>query len=209
MKRSPLILLNLFVLLSVFVWSSTYGAVIIIPDDITVVPNNDDLTGLNNPNNNTEHDLGIRWLVYYEDCWSSNEYDIENSGGTTEYLLSETVTNSTGIDWIGYNFELYLNPNYSGFIPSGPDDGFDFDAPVAFADPIPTSSTSLSLNHTSDGLYWSGLIPDGSTVTFSYSIDIPDSLGVDTIYIREFPSVSTPVPIPKAMPWIPLLLLDD
>jgi hypothetical protein len=196
MKRYSLILTLLIVLLSSFVCSSTYGAVITIPSYITTVPNNDDFTGLGNPNNNLPSNLMIGFLGYdpsYSGHYGAGTgYDIEESGGTTEYLLAETIQNHSGTDWVGINIGLFLNLNYSRGYLSTPDDGCNFDF-----DPAPTSSISLSLSNTLDELYWSGLIPDGSEVKFTYSVDIPDGLGANHVWFQYAYVLAEQTPVPE------------
>ncbi|HSR87845.1 MAG TPA: choice-of-anchor F family protein, partial [Pontiella sp.] len=55
-------------------------------------------------------------------------FDVADTGGTVEYVFSEGVQNSTGLDWSGYHIELGFGTG-AGFVKSGAGDGLDFDAP--------------------------------------------------------------------------------
>lgn len=125
---------------------------------------------------------------------------VEPSGGTTEYLLSERVVNSTEYIWDGFNMEI-------GF-PS--DDGLggdNFASPaVILVSPglaIPTFNnaplTSSKFSQVNpDGsfnLNWSGgTVAPGESVDFTFSIDIPDDLEGNNFYdsftIRQLPIAS-------------------
>ncbi|MEB3218314.1 MAG: PEP-CTERM sorting domain-containing protein [Nostocales cyanobacterium 94392] len=125
---------------------------------------------------------------------------VEPSGGTTEYLLSETVVNSTEFIWDGFNIAI-------GF-PS--DDGLGGDnfvspavilVPAGFAIPIfnNASLTSSKFSQVNpDGsfnLNWTGgTVAPGESVDFTFSLNIPDDLEANNFYdsftIRQLPIAS-------------------
>ena len=126
---------------------------------------------------------------------------VEASGGTTEYLLNETVVNSTDNNWGGFNIQL-------GFQSENPFGGDRFASPAVIllpsgtaiptfaSDTQPTSSEFSQVK--SDGsfsLNWSGgNVAPGESVDFSFSIAVPDDLEANDFYnsftIRQLPVAS-------------------
>ena len=127
-------------------------------------------------------------------------FGVQLSGGTTEYFFSETVTNNTGIAWIGYQLELGFGVGDTFYRfdenPFPLNISFpDFDTPDR--DPTPTSSVFSTLStHENFDIQWSGgIVPPAGTVDFTFSIDTPDDwLGFD-LY-SDFTLRQTPEPIP-------------
>jgi hypothetical protein len=102
-------------------------------------------------------------------------FDVYNSGGTTEYFFDELSENQTGIDWLGYTFELGYSFD-GAFFPSSQSDFLDFD--VWFRDPAPTTSHFASVYHEPNEIKWyNGLAPAGVEVLFRFSVDVPDVSG--------------------------------
>lgn len=140
-----------------------------IPDFL----NNDNSTGLGNVNPGTGG-LSLDSLGTPFDL----TFQIVTSGGTTEYLITETVTNNTLVPWTGYKFITgfgsgALNSTDFPFVQSNGLDSLDFDTPDN--DPVPTSTLFGSLAHDPDMLTWSnGLVGIGQTTSFTFSIDVPD-----------------------------------
>ena len=120
-------------------------------------------------------------------------FNVESSGGTTEYSFLVGVVNFTGQTWGGYDFELGLGtgPDFVA-IPSG-DGGLDFDTPDR--DPIPTSTLFsfgkdepeplfTMLRHADNVLAWSNgslngppfVGAPGETGFFTFSLDVPDDI---------------------------------
>lgn len=129
------------------------------------------------------------------------EFGLTSSGGTTEYLLTQNLVNNTGIPWSGFRFVLGFGTGAS-FVPSGPTDALDFDAPDR--DPAPTSSVFTTSVHEEDVLDWSGgSVPAIGSVAFTFSIDVPDGLaafhplGLNRFTLRQVP-IEAPVPGPTA-----------
>lgn len=129
-------------------------------------------------------------------------FALRESGGTTEYFFSETVTNDTGRPWGDFHFELGLG-TLDDFVPFRdlvfirPTILPDFDAPDR--DPPPTSSVFARLAHRDDAIWWSGgTVPPGGTVDFTFSIDVPDDpLGSPNQFtLRQVPTL---VPEPSAL----------
>jgi len=101
---------------------------------------------------------------------------VHASGGSTEYYLTETVFNDSGIDWNAFHLQLGL----------GIGDMFTF-GPVAIpelalprfdfpsSDPAPTASlltTSMNVGYQLD--WTGGVVPSGATLNLTFSIDVPD-----------------------------------
>lgn len=125
------------------------------------------------------------------------------SAGTTEYSFTQTFANHTGVAWTGFTFELGYGMDL-GFAPSGAGDGLDFDTPGG--DPAPSASLFTTSVHLDDRIEWSGGgVPSLATVTFAFSIDVPDSLAsfhpgqVNRFTLRQTPIVATPVPEPSSL----------
>jgi len=187
MGKEKYLLMFIFFIIICYIMPNLSNSAIIGPPYWPVGdPNNDDFIDSNNPNHNLYNETGWQGV----DGKSGSGFDIKDSGGTTEYFISWAVSNNSGINWTGYNFilALQIEPDY---IYSNPNDGLDFDAPLVSATPIPSSSIPLALEHTPDALYWAGTIPNGVKVNFTFSIDVPDNLGMDMFYLIEYPSVSS------------------
>lgn len=159
---------------------------------ITLSPNNDNA----NPSDN-EVDL----FKTFEAVGPIDiVFTVQPSDDTTEYFFIDRVTNTTGIAWVGYNFELGfgVGDNFNRFdeIPlpwciSLP----DFDTPDR--DPTPTSTVFSTLStHWDFDIKWSGgiVLPAG-TVDFTFSIDTPDDWSDHDVY-SDFTLRQTPEPIP-------------
>lgn len=100
------------------------------------------------------------------------QFNVFNSGGTTEYFISEDVINSTAIQWDGYAFQLGYGV-LGAFQLSNPFDFLDFDAP--FYDSPPTSNKfSTYFGHGDELIFFNGAWLAGSTGNQLISIDIPD-----------------------------------
>lgn len=132
------------------------------------------------------------------------EFVAANSGGTTEYQITQTFINNTGETWIGFEFELGYGLG-DAFTRSGAGDGLDFDTPDA--DPTPTASLFSVLLHESDFIRWTdGSVPSIGVLTLSFAIDVPDNLaafnpaGLDRFTLRQSPIVAAQeVPEPSSL----------
>ena len=126
---------------------------------------------------------------------------VEASGGTTEYLLNETVVNSTDSTWDGFNMAI-------GFQSENPFGEDSFASPAVILLPngtaIPTfdsdaQTTSSKFSQVNpDGsfnLNWSGgTVAPGETVDFTFSIAVPDDdfegNNYNSFTIRQLPIAS-------------------
>ncbi len=139
------------------------------------------------------------------------EFNLADSGGTTEYFFTTNVVNNTGIAWDDFHFQLGFGtgPN---FVPVSAGFGLDFDTPEG--DPAPTSSVFSILNHQPNLVEWSGGtvnylgggVGGPFSVALSLSIDIPDGLaalhpqGVNRFTLRSFPTAQqVPEPMTAAL----------
>ena len=135
------------------------------------------------------------------------EFNLVDSGGTTEYAFSTNVVNNTGIAWSDFHFQLGFGTG-ADFVPVGVATGLDFDTPggtpAAFSTVFPT------LGQQANRLDWSGATVNylgGAgggpfSAVFSFSIDIPDGLaaahpaGVNRFTLRSFPTApQVPEPV--------------
>ncbi|MBW2420777.1 MAG: hypothetical protein JRH19_19710, partial [Deltaproteobacteria bacterium] len=80
-------------------------------------------------------------------------FDILLSGGTTEYLFTQTFTNQTSFTWGGVSISLGTGTG-GGFTQNPLPDGLDFDTPER--DPSPFSSAFLVDTHDPDFLLFFG-----------------------------------------------------
>ncbi len=195
-----------------------------VPTVATAIPNNDD-TG-----QGTENTVAIQ-----KSFTSINPIDIlftvTDSGGATEYRVTETITNSSPVIWFDYHLEL----GFGGFAstPSSPfeqsmlEDKLDFDTCFTLDchpfTPAPSSSAFAAIALTANELSWSGgQVKPGETLAFVLSIDVPDSadcastvpacpvLTGDTgptgflFTLREFPTVTGAMPVSGPAPMMVL-----
>jgi hypothetical protein len=160
----------------------------------TPFPNNDNAI-LNNPNKVKLPNLSYMAIEPFDIVFT-----VQPSSGTTEYFFSKMVTNTTGIAWVGYNFELGFGVGDTFYRFDEKPIPFsiglpDFDTPER--DPTPTSSVFSTLStHERIDIQWSGgIVPPGGTMDFTFSIDTPDDWTDHDIY-SDFTLRQTPEPIP-------------
>jgi hypothetical protein len=154
-----------------------------------VDPNNDDVAG---PSPN---ELKITQKAYNAIGPVDLEFTVVPSGGVTEYVMTEGVSNGTGIGWSGYRLELGYGVG-SAFSPSPSGDDLDFDAPD-FNSGTDFSTFFSTVTETEDVITASGgFFPIGgySLPPFVFSIDVPD--GISAFTIRQVP---IPVPEPSTL----------
>lgn len=127
------------------------------------------------------------------------EFVVANSGGASEYRITQTLVNNTGQAWTAFRFELGFGVG-DEFVRSGLSDSLDFDTPER--GPAPSSSGFTILDHQDDALHWTGgVVPSGSAVSFTFAVDVPDNLasfhpgGLDRFTLRQAPQ-SAAVPEP-------------
>ena len=152
-------------------------------------PNNDDVAGTS-PNfiqvaQKAYHAIGPVDLVF----------DVVDTGGVTEYLFLEGVTNFTGVDWSAYRLELGFGHGV-GYVQSLSGDELDFDTPDSNSDVdfMPFFSTVVV---SEDEIQASGgTIPNtASAWPILFHIDVPD--GIESFTIRQ-----SPIGIPEPTAWI-------
>ncbi len=96
--------------------------------------------------------------------------ELEVTGGMSPIFISETVTNDTDEDWIGYGFQLgFWDAVEEKFVPATVGDGLafrqGFNSSMEFGSPTTFSPNSI---------YFDGaLIADGGTATFNLMVDLP------------------------------------
>ena len=148
----------------------------------TPAPGNDDVAGAS-PN----------WIAVNQKAYNAVDYIdflfyVDAAGmPTTEYYLSEGVHNGTGIEWTDYHIELGFGVG-AAFVPSGPGDGLDFDAPDQNSPYIFAPFTTLTIGEdTIDAV--GGIVPDGTFNVFSFPIDVPS--GITEFTVRQYPTIDT------------------
>ena len=176
----------------------------------TTVPNNDDTSGTENAITVTKSFTSVNPIDI--------QFQVTNSGGITEYRVTETVTNSSPVVWFDYHVELgfggFASTPASTFQQSGISDEVDFDTCGTLGctelSPAATSNVFGAPVHAANLLTWSGgAVAPGGSVTFEFSIDLPDSSSCasqtpacpvvgDTaptgylFTLREFPTITGP-----------------
>jgi hypothetical protein len=173
-----------------------------------VAPNNDN-TAIPSPNTIANPGLGV-FLNAGGFGILDYEFNVADSGGTTEYFFTTNLINNTGIAWDDFHFRLGFGTD-AAFVPVGAGFGLDFDTPDR--DPAPTSSVFPVLNHQPNLVEWAGARVNylggvggpPFSVAFSLSIDIPDGLaalhpqGVNRFTLRSFPTQQVPEPTTVAL----------
>ena len=160
----------------------------------SVSPNNDNTASTSANSIPYSITLGIVGSV-------ETQFALENSGGTTEYSITQTIVNNTAVPWIGFVFELGFGTG-GNFQVSGSSDELDFDWPTQ--DPAFTSTVFATLVPGAETLTWSGgPVPVSGTVVFTLAVDVPDNLqavnpgGTNHFVLRETPiAAATAVPEP-------------
>lgn len=153
---------------------------------------------INNDNVDTVNPNGL--FVLQKDYVAVGAVDIvlsvSDTGGVTEYVVTENVQNSTGVDWNGYRILLGFGFGAS-FVQSTPGDGLDFDtpdedSPINFAPGAADFTTVTRPNEdelvASDGDLLAGQF---SGTDFVFHIDVPD--GITEFTIRQQP-IAVPEP---------------
>ena len=184
------------------------------------------------PNDDDVQSAGGNALTIQKSFGSVNTVDIRlqvtNSSGITEYRVTETVINNSPVIWFDYHVELGFGGfagTPSAFLQSGISDLLDFDTSGQLGQPektpAPTSDAFSTIAHSSSVLDFSGgSVAPGESITFSFSIDIPDSgdCSIRTpacevigganptgffFTLREFPTITGPVdgelPVPPTL----------
>ena len=121
--------------------------------------------------------------------------DVIDTGGVTEYFVTEGVQNNTGVDWSGYHIELGFGSG-AGFTKSTAGDGLDFDAPDYTSDvsfnPLPGFFPTQTVTE-DDIIAGGGIQPDFTYAgNFVFHVDVPD--GISSFTIRQSPIEVVPEP---------------
>jgi MYXO-CTERM domain-containing protein len=117
-------------------------------------------------------------------------FNVNVSGGTTEYLFAEGVFNASGLPWNDYHVQLGFGTGGS-FALANPSFGLSFDNT-----PLPSSVDLPIVALTAQDLGFSGgLIPTNSGISLSFTITVPDIVreGNYQFTLRQYPS-SVPEP---------------
>lgn len=176
---------------------------------LPVAPNNDD-TAAPSPNTITTGGLGV-FLNAGGFGILDYEFNLAESGGTTEYFFTTNVVNNSGVAWNDFHFQLGFGTG-NDFVPAAAGAGLDFDSPDASS--APTSSVFSILERQANSVNWSGatvnFLGGGAGAPFSsaftLSIDVPDGLaalhpqGVNRFTLRSFPTArQVPEPATAAL----------
>jgi hypothetical protein len=176
-------------------WSSgiaSVAGVTILPPG---APNNDNVAG---PSPN---ELFVTQKDYVAQGPVDIIFQVRDTGGTTEYQITEGVSNSTGVLFSTYEVQLGFGSG-AGFVLSSPGDGLDFDTPDLDS-PISFSPWWTGYTPSEDTIVASGgpgLPNTGFTLPYlQFAIDVPD--GITEFTLRQFPNN---VPEPASMATVSL-----
>jgi len=158
-----------------------------IPLISTVNVNNDNQTGGGIADNNITVPIKRFDNIGYIDI----EFNVSGTGGVTEYKITESVDNDTGIFWNAYTMVLGFGTGID-FDPSPAGDGLDFDAPLY--DLLPTSGAFGAVATSEDMLVFSGGVHNLALQLYTLRIDVPDDIVRFTL--RQYP---TAVPEPSTI----------
>ena len=176
-----------------FTWSSGIGSVAGISVPPPVAVNNDNVVG-DSPN-----EIEVLQKHYLAIGPVDIEFYVADSGGTTEYVVVEGVSNNTTLDWSSYTIQLGFGMG-PDFEKSDSGDGLDFDASdydsTVMFDPPGLYPFPFYNNVGEDQIdAYGGVLPDGAYAEpFVFHIDVPD--GIDRFTLRQFP---VPVPEPATL----------
>ncbi len=151
-----------------------------IPAILTINPNNDNQVGGGSEDNNITVPIKRFDHAGYIDI----EFNVTASDGVTEYQVSETLDNNTGIDWSQYTMVLGFGTG-ANFVMSASGDGLDFDAP--FYDALPTSGAFSNVSLSEDILVYSNGVHGSGFEIYTLRIDVPD--GITQFTLRQFPTL--------------------
>ena len=160
----------------------------------------------NNDNATTQSANTISYSIFFNSPgFAEVEYVVGNSGGTTEYFISQNlIVNNSGVAWEGFRFELGFGTG-ADFVRAPSGIALDFD--LTDADPAPFSSMFANVNHQASVITWSGgTVPSIGPVAFRLSIDVPDGLdgwnpaGLNRFTLRQTPlTAETVIPEPSSI----------
>lgn len=164
------------------------------PVGITPNPNNDGGTGIN----------ALAYQIFFNAGGlgpAEYQFQVADSGGISEYLVTAMVVNNTGTPWSHYRLELGFGTG-NDFVRSSAIDFLDFDTPDRT--PAPTSSRFSTLAHGSDLLQWSGgTVPSIGAMFLTFRLDVPDGLaglhpgGLPRFTLRQQPGTGEVPSVPE------------
>lgn len=153
-----------------------------VPIILTPSPDNDDQPGGPGADNNITVPLKRFDFPGYIDI----EFLVSNTNGITEYKVSESVDNDTGVNWTQYRMELGYGVG-AAFVPSTGADDLDFDAPLYT--PAPSALPPFTVVSTSpDVLIFSGGVHGLGLENYQIRIDVPNITG-GKFTLRQIPIV--------------------
>lgn len=145
-------------------------------------PNNDNVVGA------SDNEILINQKAFGTSEYIDMDFTVVDSGGTTEYVLTEGLANNTPDTWTSYRIELGFGLG-AGYVSSPSGDGLDFDSPdfdspaflaIPFFTDVVFGEDAITLETGSMGpLMFSNLV---------FSLDVPD--GITSFTIRQIPIIA-------------------
>jgi hypothetical protein len=170
----------------------------------TYALNNDNVTDYTNSNRITlPSDEGLVLTAFGPSTFEPMDvvFDLQPSGGSTEYFLQGEFANLTGVSWSGFRLQIGRGTG-ANFVPIGDVVSPEVQPPRfdLQLDPAPTASKFATVATSPYEIVWSnGTMEPGFGSVFlglSFSIDTPDDLlpsgGATSFTLRQ-----TPIPVPE------------
>lgn len=147
---------------------------------------NDDVAG------SSTNVVSVNQKAYDQVDYIDMVFEVTDFGAlNAEYEFQEGVFNGTGVPWTDYHIELGYGVG-AGFVPSGPGDGLDFDAPD-YNSPVSFGPFS-TIDVTEDTIdaYGGGTVPVGGFELFVFAVDVP--ISISSFTVRQYPTTAVPEP---------------
>ena len=116
------------------------------------------------------------------------EFLVAPTSGVTEYKVSESVDNDTGVNWAHYRMQLGFGVG-GAFVASTGADALDFDAPLYDTAPISSAFPLVALSP--DTLLFTGGTHSLGVEAYAIRIDVPNLTG-GKFTLRQIPIIPEP-----------------
>ena len=158
---------------------------------VTPTPNNDDVPGAL-----PDNDIVVPQKRFDFVGFIDTEFTVSSTSGVTEYLVTEGVDNSTGINWSSYRMSLGFGTGAAFTQVGGIGDGLDFDTGPPGGNNTPPTSGAFPIvsRPDEDQLVFSGGIHSLSAQLYQFRIDVPDLSGRNGKFTLRQQPVAVPEP---------------
>jgi hypothetical protein len=163
-----------------------------VPVILTGTPNNDNVPAIGVLDNN----IVVPLKRFDNPDYIDIIFTVAPSGAVTEYSVSESIDNNTGINWSAYRMQLGFGFG-PGFTLSPAGDGLDFDFPTF--DLPPTSTAMPIVVSSEDELLFTGGIHSAGLQLYDFRIDVPDLSTLPDFGSFTLRQIPVPVPEPSTV----------